>query len=105
MTPTGPSIGVHTDPMGSLVLAVEVLSPSTRRKDQVLKRAKYEESGVQSYWIVDPEEPSLLALDLVEGRYTTATGLHTSYRQTHSRHEGSRDRGPSRLSWRAPRPG
>lgn len=54
-----------------LVMAVEVLSPSTRRKDQLLKRTKYEESGVQSYWIVDPEEPSLHALDLVDGRYTT----------------------------------
>jgi len=54
-----------------LVLAVEVLSPSTRHKDQLLKRAKYEESGVQSYWIIDPAEPSLHALELVDGRYTT----------------------------------
>ena len=55
-----------------LVLAVEVLSPSTGRKDELLKRAKYEEAGVPSYWIVDPAEPSLHALDLVEGRYATA---------------------------------
>lgn len=31
------------------LLAVKVLSPSTRRKDQVLKRSKYEDSGVTSY--------------------------------------------------------
>ncbi len=55
-----------------LLLSVEVLSPSTRRKDRVLKRSKYEDSGVQSYWIVDPEEPSLLALKLVEGHYVPA---------------------------------
>ena len=55
-----------------LVLAVEVLSPSTRRKDRVLKRSKYEECGVDSYWIVDPVEPAVLALELVDGRYTTA---------------------------------
>lgn len=55
-----------------LVLAVEVLSPSTRRKDRVLKRSKYEEAGVLSYWIVDPLEPSILALDLVDGGYVTA---------------------------------
>ncbi|WP_413452856.1 Uma2 family endonuclease [Georgenia phoenicis] len=55
-----------------LVLAVEVLSPSTRRKDLLLKRSKYEESGVQSYWVVDPAEPSLLALDLDDdGGYVT----------------------------------
>jgi Uma2 family endonuclease len=52
-----------------LVLAVEVLSPSTRRKDLVLKRSKYEDVGVASYWVVDPEEPSVVVYQLVEGRY------------------------------------
>jgi Uma2 family endonuclease len=52
-----------------LVLAVEVLSPSTRRKDLILKRSKYEDCGVASYWIVDPDEPSVLAHDLVDGHY------------------------------------
>ena len=52
-----------------LVLAVEVLSSSTRRKDQVSKRSKYEDCGVSSYWIVDPDEPSVLVLDLVDGHY------------------------------------
>ncbi|HLS24698.1 MAG TPA: Uma2 family endonuclease [Beutenbergiaceae bacterium] len=56
---------------GPLVLAVEVLSPSTRRKDLLLKRSKYEEAGVASYWVIDPEEPSILALDLVRGSYVT----------------------------------
>lgn len=55
-----------------LALAVEVLSPSTRRKDQVLKFSKYADSGVASYWIVDPEVPSLAAYDLVDGAYLQA---------------------------------
>jgi Uma2 family endonuclease len=61
----------------SMNLAVEVLSPSSRRKDAVYKRSKYEDSGIASYWIVDPEAPSITALDLVDGRYVTvgqATG-------------------------------
>ena len=53
----------------SMVLAVEVLSPSSGRKDAIYKRSKYEGEGVASYWIVDPEAPSILALDLVDGRY------------------------------------
>ena len=67
-----------------LVLAVEVLSPSTRRKDHVLKRSKYEDAGVQSYWIVDPQEPSVLALGLVDEAYTPAaqTGGSTPARLT-----------------------
>jgi len=35
-----------------LTLAVEVLSPSTRRQDLLLKRSKYEEAGVARCWIV-----------------------------------------------------
>ena len=53
----------------SMILAVEVLSPSSRRKDAIYKRSKYEDEGVASYWIVDPEGPSIVALDLVDGRY------------------------------------
>jgi Uma2 family endonuclease len=53
------------------VLAVEVLSPSTRRIDRLSKLSAYEEAGVPSYWLVDPdpETPSLHALDLVDGHY------------------------------------
>ena len=55
-----------------LLLAVEVLSPSTRSKDLLLKRGLYEDSGVASYWVVDPDEPSVLALELRDGRYVEA---------------------------------
>lgn len=56
----------------AMVLAVEVLSPSTSRKDRILKRSRYEEAGVGSYWLVDPREPSFEALDLVDGSYVTS---------------------------------
>jgi len=53
----------------TLLLAVEVLSPSTRRKDLVLKHSVYADAGVASYWTVDPAEPSVTCWDLVDGRY------------------------------------
>ncbi len=38
---------------GPPTLAVEVLSPSTRRQDEVEKRALYERFGVPEYWLID----------------------------------------------------
>jgi Uma2 family endonuclease len=55
-----------------LLLAVEILSPSTRSKDLVWKRQKYESAGVPVYLIVDPEGPAVTALELVNGRYVVA---------------------------------
>ena len=52
-----------------LLLAVEVLSPSTRSVDLLLKRGVYAESGVAAYWLVDPAVPSVRALWLVDGEY------------------------------------
>ncbi len=39
----------------SLLLVIEVLSPSTARHDRTLKRLRYQRAGVPEYWIVDPD--------------------------------------------------
>lgn len=52
-----------------LLLAVEILSPSTRAKDLLKKRRLYRETGVGSYWIFEPEEAVLTVLELNNGRY------------------------------------
>lgn len=46
------------------VLAIEVLSPSTRLVDLSLKRARYEAAACPAYWVVDPDAPSLTAWEL-----------------------------------------
>ena len=38
------------------LLVVEVLSPTTRRRDLVNKRELYLEVGVAEYWVIDPEQ-------------------------------------------------
>jgi Uma2 family endonuclease len=50
-------------------LVVEVLSPSTARKDRLLKLAVYEEAGVPEYWIADPKTRTMDRYHLLEGRY------------------------------------
>lgn len=51
------------------LLAVEVLSPSTRGIDLLLKKEPLERAGCQYYWVVDPEPPSVTAWRLVGGAY------------------------------------
>jgi Uma2 family endonuclease len=40
-------------------LVVEVLSPSTRRRDHEQKRQLYLDAGVAEYWIIDPDNGSI----------------------------------------------
>ena len=39
--------------LGRLLLAIEVLSPSTARVDRTIKRIRYQRAGIPEYWIVD----------------------------------------------------
>jgi len=49
--------GIHVH--GAPALAIEVLSPSSRKMDRDLKRRVYDRFGVQEYWIVDPDRESV----------------------------------------------
>ena len=44
------------------ILIVEILSPSTRRRDRVKKRSLYMDARVAEYWMVDPERRSITAV-------------------------------------------
>jgi len=45
-------------------IVVEVLSPSSRRYDRLLKFGRYAEAGIPQYWIIDPAKPSVEVYDL-----------------------------------------
>lgn len=48
-------------------LAVEIISPGSRRYDRVIKLNSYAAIGVPEYWIVDPEVATLERLVLNDG--------------------------------------
>lgn len=57
--------------VGSPDLVVEILSPSTSKKDQKWKFDLYEEYGVCEYWIVSPFDRSVWVNVLEDGIYRT----------------------------------
>ncbi|MFT4125575.1 MAG: Uma2 family endonuclease [Gordonia sp. (in: high G+C Gram-positive bacteria)] len=59
----------ETDLPVAPLLAVEVLSPSTRGVDLLLKKDRLQRAGGRHYWVVDPDEPSITAWTLVDGGY------------------------------------
>ena len=60
---------------GTPQLLVEILSPSTEKRDRGIKKALYCRTGVAEYWIVDLEEHLVEQYVLADGRYTLA-GKH-----------------------------
>ena len=65
---------------GAPDLVVEVLSPSTARRDRGEKLRLYAESGVTEYWLVDPDAQLFEFLVLGEGRYEVHLPLDGVYR-------------------------
>ena len=60
---------------GAPDLVVEVLSPTTRRRDETLKRDLYERRQIAEYWTVDPEAESVRLYRLSDGVYGEPTLL------------------------------
>lgn len=54
---------------GDPLLAVEVLSPSTRTFDLGAKLLRYQRAGTPAYWVIDPDEPSLRVWELRDDVY------------------------------------
>ncbi|HHW75298.1 MAG TPA: helix-turn-helix domain-containing protein [Firmicutes bacterium] len=55
---------------GAPTLVVEIISPSSRRKDRLQKMQLYQKAAVKHYWIVDPEEKTLECFALQGSLYS-----------------------------------
>jgi Uma2 family endonuclease len=63
--------------LGAPDIVVEILSPGNNQKELRLKYAIYEESGVKEYWVIHPNEQTLLIYSLIGGKYRSS-GLFVS---------------------------
>lgn len=52
-----------------MLLAIEIVSPDSVKRDYRYKRTEYAVVGVPEYWIIDPEKQKVTVLQLVEGLY------------------------------------
>ncbi|MBD2776603.1 Uma2 family endonuclease [Iningainema tapete] len=53
-------------------LVVEVVSPgeTARERDYKDKREQYEARGIPEYWLIDPQQQSVMVLGLIGGKYS-----------------------------------
>lgn len=60
---------------GAPDMVIEIVSPSSRRKDLILKTQKYMDAGVREYWIIDPDNRQILVYDFAHERYPVIYGF------------------------------
>jgi Uma2 family endonuclease len=60
---------------GAPNLVIEIGSPSTRQRDETIKKRLYEKSGVDEYWVVDPETDVVRVYRLEQGGFARVREL------------------------------
>ncbi len=60
---------------GAPDLVVEILSPGTRKTDEVTKRKLYERFGILEYWVVDPELDTIKVYRRVQEAFVRVSEL------------------------------
>ncbi len=66
------SVITEDNVQGAPDLVVEILSPSTERRDKTVKREIYARHGVKEYWLVDTDARSVTVLRLGDSDYGVA---------------------------------
>lgn len=65
----------ETQIVGAPDLVVEIVSPSSRKRDLGWKLRAYEAEGIPFYWVADPQGARVLPHTLQDGRYVTGPTL------------------------------
>ena len=63
---------------GPPTLVIEILSPTTNRTDRVTKAQLYAKHSVSNYWLIDPDQRTLEAYQLVIDHYDVTASARDS---------------------------
>lgn len=61
---------------GAPDFVVEILSPTTAKRDLSIKKDTYEKYGVKEYWIIDPKSENITVYLLKDGKYELQDVYH-----------------------------
>jgi Uma2 family endonuclease len=78
---TADQLNILTEPniQGAPALVVEILSPGTKRRDLGVKLQLYDRGGVREYWIVDPEDNTVMIhRRAADGSFPTVQSLSSN---------------------------
>jgi Uma2 family endonuclease len=59
----------HYYPAAQVLLAVEIVSPSTKRRDRMEKPLMYATAGIPHFWRIEQNPIHVFAYDLIDGEY------------------------------------
>ena len=62
----------HYFEAAQVIIAIEIVSPGTKRRDRLEKPAEYAAAGIPHYWRIEQNPLHVFAYDLVDGRYELA---------------------------------
>lgn len=79
-----PDILINCDPekninrciYGAPDLIAEILSPSSLKRDCIVKLAKYQNAGVREYWMLDPFQKKVYVYDFADNHYPLVYDFH-----------------------------
>jgi len=73
----GDQLGIMTEKniQGAPAIVVEVVSKSTRSRDERIKRELFDRGGVREYWIVDPDRSRIVVYRRDGNRFDTHSPL------------------------------
>lgn len=60
---------------GAPDFVVEVLSPSSAKRDTAIKLRKYKEAGVREYWMIDPDKKKVIVYDWTKSEIPMVYGF------------------------------